>query len=126
MQAVALGLSQQHGFDRLAVGLAVANDMDASADFDALCYEDGSTGNLLLRSHVAIRWIAALRMAVNRRKWHGRMGCGLDACTPLVSSALPVSAQVKLVHLPLQGPAQHAAGPVGGPDARVLLYKCWR
>jgi hypothetical protein len=37
------------------VGLAVANDLDASADFDALCFEDSVTGNLLLRAHVTIR-----------------------------------------------------------------------
>jgi len=53
-----VGVCQQHGLapGSLAVGLAVANDLDASADFDALCYEDGATGNLLLRGHVAIRW----------------------------------------------------------------------
>jgi hypothetical protein len=54
---VALGVSQQHRLrpGQLAVGLAVANDLDASADFDALCFEDSVTGNLLLRAHVTIR-----------------------------------------------------------------------
>lgn len=57
MQAVELGLSQQHGHapGALAVGLSVANDLDASADFDALCREDSGTGNLLLQGHVTIR-----------------------------------------------------------------------
>lgn len=53
-----MGLSQQHRFapGALAVGLAVANDLDSSADFDALCYEDAATGNLLLRGHVTVRF----------------------------------------------------------------------
>lgn len=59
LQAVALGISQQHRLPPggLRVGLAVANDLDASADFDALCYEGGAAGNLLLRGHVTIRWV---------------------------------------------------------------------
>lgn len=56
-EAVALGLCQQHFVQAggLSVGLAVANDLDASADFDALCCEDSATGTLLLRSHLTIR-----------------------------------------------------------------------
>ncbi|PSC75175.1 E3 ubiquitin-ligase RING1a isoform B [Micractinium conductrix] len=56
-EAVAAGLAQQHALEAssLRVGLAVANDLDASADFDALCAQDGADGNLLLRGHVAIR-----------------------------------------------------------------------
>lgn len=56
-QAVSVGLSQQHQLapGALAVGLAVANDLDASASFHAVCYEDAATGNLLLRGQVSIK-----------------------------------------------------------------------
>jgi hypothetical protein len=57
LQAMALGVSQQYSLppELLHAGLAVANELDASADFNALCYEDASSGNLLLRGHVTIR-----------------------------------------------------------------------
>ncbi|KAL4854022.1 hypothetical protein ACK3TF_005082 [Chlorella vulgaris] len=56
-QAMALGVSQQYSLppELLHAALAVANELDASADFNALCYEDASSGNLLLRGHVTIR-----------------------------------------------------------------------
>lgn len=56
-QAVAVGLTQQHQLapGALAVGLAIANDLDAAASFHAVCYEDAATGNLLLRGQVSIR-----------------------------------------------------------------------
>ena len=53
---MALGLAQQQGLvpGALRVGLAVGNELDASANFDALCFEDAS-GALLLRGHVTVR-----------------------------------------------------------------------
>ena len=52
-----MGLSQQHQLapGALAVGLALANDLQEAAPFDALCYEDAASGNLLLRGQVCIK-----------------------------------------------------------------------
>lgn len=54
---MAAGLAQQHGLPpgALAVGLSVANDLDATADFESLCCGDAAGDSLLLRSHVSIR-----------------------------------------------------------------------
>lgn len=55
---MASGIAQQHGTGALGgepPDLAVANDLDSSANFDAICMEDAE-GALLLRNHVTIRW----------------------------------------------------------------------
>lgn len=56
-EAVAMGISHQHTLlpGPRRVALAVANDLDAQADFDAIYYEDSATGILLLRGHVTVR-----------------------------------------------------------------------
>ena len=61
-QVVAVGLEQQYGLPTgtAAVGFCVASDLDATADFDALCQEDADSGVLLLRSHVDVRWVFLL------------------------------------------------------------------
>lgn len=58
LQTVTVGLSLQHGTAAFAapLELAVANDLEAAADFDALFTVD-EAGGLLLRDHVTIRWV---------------------------------------------------------------------
>ncbi|PRW20670.1 hypothetical protein C2E21_8830 [Chlorella sorokiniana] len=74
-KAVAAGLEQQYGLPAgaAAVGLSVASDLDATADFDALCYEDADSGMLLLRGHVEVRRLWSLlddRHADLRLEYH--------------------------------------------------------
>ena len=54
---VAAGLAEALGraLPAACVGLVVQNDLDSSADFDALCCEDPGTGNLLLRDQITVR-----------------------------------------------------------------------
>ena len=56
LQTMAFGLSQQYGTAAFArpLGLAVANDLDSSANFDAICTTNAE-GSLLLRDHVTIQ-----------------------------------------------------------------------
>ncbi|GAB4813839.1 hypothetical protein N2152v2_000885 [Parachlorella kessleri] len=60
-QTMAFGLSQQYGTAAFArpLGLAVANDLDSSANFDAICTTNAE-GSLLLRDRVTIRELVDL------------------------------------------------------------------
>lgn len=107
VQAVALGLSQEHGHEpgTLSVGLSVVNDLDAAADFDSLCCEDSRTGNLLLQGHVTIR-CGARQQHVVCSDWHSQMHVSLRM-GPIahVSNLVPALRGLKAMHS--CGPCSH-------------------
>ena len=120
LQAVGAGLEQQYGLPTgtAVPGFCVASDLDATADFDALSYEDAESGMLLLRSHVDVRWAWVLvSIWVGRRRGSRcRTRCvGFVKTLPAEERTLPrFAVEFSVSSLHLQEPAQHAARPTCG------------